>query len=317
MSSTGSSKGQIEGFVNVEINLWIPYNQDISYNYQLLNKYAYSVLWSTVLINNHAIKAYEDWSYSFTILDLGTRRKWVVSLIHCPVYPEGKGFCMVAYLVEALCYKPEVRGFDSRWDYWIFNWPNSSSRTMALGSIQPLTEMSTRNLPGGKGRPTRKADNLTANCEPIVYKMWEPRPLTSQWASQATYRFLFTQCVWGWVGRRSSQESGEEKNFFPLPWIELRPPSPLSFAIAAEPSQYSELLPQKNIWPKRNNLIFVDVFWKSLRGVLCLIHCFCCDRGTLWHQQRVCCERDYNGNQSVCLRRGRLRQRSHQRQSVA
>jgi hypothetical protein len=32
-----------------------------------------------------------------------------------------------------------------------FSWPNPSSRTMALGSTQPLTEMSTRNLPGGKG----------------------------------------------------------------------------------------------------------------------------------------------------------------------
>jgi hypothetical protein len=40
---------------------------------------------------------------------------------------------------------------------------------MALGSTQPLTEMSTRNLPGGKGWPARKADNLTAICEPIVY----------------------------------------------------------------------------------------------------------------------------------------------------
>jgi hypothetical protein len=30
--------------------------------------------------------------------------------------------------------------------------------------------MSTRNIPGGKGRPARKADNLTAICEPIVYK---------------------------------------------------------------------------------------------------------------------------------------------------
>jgi hypothetical protein len=36
-----------------------------------------------------------------------------------------------------------------------FNWPNPSSRTMALGPTQPLTEMSTRNLPGGKGRPAR------------------------------------------------------------------------------------------------------------------------------------------------------------------
>jgi hypothetical protein len=49
-----------------------------------------------------------------------------------------------------------------------FNWPNTSSRTMALGLTQPLTEMSTRNLPGGKGRPARRADNLTAICEPIV-----------------------------------------------------------------------------------------------------------------------------------------------------
>jgi hypothetical protein len=47
------------------------------------------------------------------------------------------------------------------------NCPNPSNRTMALGSTQPLKEMSTRNLPGGKRRPARKAD-LTAICEPIV-----------------------------------------------------------------------------------------------------------------------------------------------------
>jgi hypothetical protein len=34
-----------------------------------------------------------------------------------------------------------------------FNLPNLSNRNMVLGSTQPLTEMSTRNLPGGKGRP--------------------------------------------------------------------------------------------------------------------------------------------------------------------
>jgi hypothetical protein len=49
-----------------------------------------------------------------------------------------------------------------------FNFPNTSSRIMALGSTQPLTELSTRILPGGKGRPASKADNLTAICEPIV-----------------------------------------------------------------------------------------------------------------------------------------------------
>jgi hypothetical protein len=39
---------------------------------------------------------------------------------------------------------------------------------MALESTQPLTEMSTRDLPGGEGRLARKADNLNAICEPIV-----------------------------------------------------------------------------------------------------------------------------------------------------
>jgi hypothetical protein len=34
-----------------------------------------------------------------------------------------------------------------------FNWSNTSRRTMALGSTQPLTEMSTRNLHRGKRRP--------------------------------------------------------------------------------------------------------------------------------------------------------------------
>jgi hypothetical protein len=63
---------------------------------------------------------------------------------------------------------------------------------MALGSTQPLTEMSTRNLPGGKGRSARKADNLTAIYEPIVYKIWEPQRLTTQWAFTACSRDSFT-----------------------------------------------------------------------------------------------------------------------------
>jgi hypothetical protein len=51
---------------------------------------------------------------------------------------------------------------------FFFNGPNPSSRTLALRSTQPLTEMSTGNLPGGKGRPACEADNLTAICEPTV-----------------------------------------------------------------------------------------------------------------------------------------------------
>jgi hypothetical protein len=56
----------------------------------------------------------------------------------------------VAYLVEALCLGQRVSGScPDEVDF--YNLPNSSSCTMALGSTQPLTEMSTRNLPGGVG----------------------------------------------------------------------------------------------------------------------------------------------------------------------
>jgi hypothetical protein len=63
---------------------------------------------------------------------------------------------------------------------------------MALGSSEPLTEMSIRNLPAGKRRSARKADNLTAIYEPVIWKMWEPRRLTTLWASTAYYRDSFT-----------------------------------------------------------------------------------------------------------------------------
>jgi hypothetical protein len=62
---------------------------------------------------------------------------------------------------------------------------------MDLGSTQPLIEMITRNLPGGKGRPVRKAANLTTICEPIVWKMWEPRRLTTLWVFTACYTDSF------------------------------------------------------------------------------------------------------------------------------
>jgi hypothetical protein len=56
-----------------------------------------------------------------------------------------KGAC--GNVVEALCYKPEGRGFESRY-HWMFSLPNPSSRTKVLGLTLPLTEMRTMNLPG-------------------------------------------------------------------------------------------------------------------------------------------------------------------------
>jgi hypothetical protein len=48
------------------------------------------------------------------------------------------------------------------------NLSNPSNLTMALGSTQTLTKMSTRKLPGGKKRPARRVDNFAAICEPKV-----------------------------------------------------------------------------------------------------------------------------------------------------
>jgi hypothetical protein len=57
---------------------------------------------------------------------------------------------------------------------------------MTLESTQPLTEMSTRSLPGDKGRPGHKADSLTVICElirtcgslDVSQSYGHPRPVT-------------------------------------------------------------------------------------------------------------------------------------------
>jgi hypothetical protein len=57
----------------------------------------------------------------------------------------GRG-AAVAQLVEALRYKLAGRGFDSRCCHWLFFF---FCGTMALGSTQPLTEMSARSISWG------------------------------------------------------------------------------------------------------------------------------------------------------------------------
>jgi hypothetical protein len=71
-----------------------------------------------------------------------------------------------------------------------FNLPNPSSRTMALGSTQPLTEMSTRNLPGGKKRPARRADNLCRHLWAECLNMWESTACTGKTL------YIYVHCIY-------------------------------------------------------------------------------------------------------------------------
>jgi hypothetical protein len=57
----------------------------------------------------------------------------------------------VVQLVEALRYKLEGRGFDSRWCHWNFHRRNLFGRNVVVGLTQPVTEMSTGNFSWGLG----------------------------------------------------------------------------------------------------------------------------------------------------------------------
>ena len=82
---------------------------------------------------------------------------------------------VVAQLVEALRYKSEGRGFTmvslEFFIHIILRGP-----TMALGSSQPLTEMSTRNISwGGKGGRCLGLTTLPPSCADCL-EIWEPQP---------------------------------------------------------------------------------------------------------------------------------------------
>jgi hypothetical protein len=91
-------------------------------------------------------------------------------------------------VVKALCYKPEGHGFETQTGEGnFFNLPTLSGRITALESTQPLTEMSTRNLPRDKGWPACKANNsppsmslLSRQCEILnISQPYRPsRPVT-------------------------------------------------------------------------------------------------------------------------------------------
>jgi hypothetical protein len=50
----------------------------------------------------------------------------------------------------------------------IFHWHNPSDRTMAMGSTQPLTEMSTRSISWGKGGRCVRLSTLPPSCAVVM-----------------------------------------------------------------------------------------------------------------------------------------------------
>jgi hypothetical protein len=63
-----------------------------------------------------------------------------------------------------------------------FNWFNQTHYDL-VGSTEPLTQMSIRNSPEGKGRTLRKAHNLIAISERTIQKTFWFRRLSTQMAS--------------------------------------------------------------------------------------------------------------------------------------
>jgi hypothetical protein len=85
----------------------------------------------------------------------------------CTVGGKGAGCSVVGWDTMLQAGRSRVR-FPIRSFIGFFNWSNPSRRTMTLWSTQPLTIVNTRNLPGGKGWPARKAwqpyRHLWADC---------------------------------------------------------------------------------------------------------------------------------------------------------
>jgi hypothetical protein len=103
-----------------------------------------------------------------------------------------------------------------------FNLPNPSSRIMALESTQPLTEISTRDLPGGKGRPARKANFIAICDEPMsrnfgnfdVLQPYGP----SRHVTGLALLFFFTQLLLDFPSSRFARKVYPNRVTYPAHW---------------------------------------------------------------------------------------------------
>ena len=97
--------------------------------------------------------------------------RWDCIIVHC-LYAYQAGFhpsrTAVAQWLRCCVTNRKVAGSIPAGVSGFFIDIKSSDRTMALGSTQPLTEMSTRSISWGQRRPVHKADNLPPSCAIVM-----------------------------------------------------------------------------------------------------------------------------------------------------
>jgi hypothetical protein len=103
---------------------------------------------------------YNDSLVTWTVMYM-TAAKFKPLIFSCGI---GEGHS-ISYLVEALCYKPESRGFDFWRGQWIFRLTKSFQPHYCFGGDSSDNRNEYRNIfLGSKARPACKSDNLTAIC---------------------------------------------------------------------------------------------------------------------------------------------------------
>jgi hypothetical protein len=145
----------VRGSVTNNNGFWIGFIDAFYYNQlqhlpiNLLPRTRSFPYWTAIAFSSPVtdlVLIYESVTSSASVVRWLTLHSWTLNSIRLlnyePSYEWMTHGSFATELSNRLRVLLEVSGF--------FDWPNPSSRTMALESAQPLTEMSTRNLHGGE-----------------------------------------------------------------------------------------------------------------------------------------------------------------------
>jgi hypothetical protein len=106
--------------------------------------------------------------------------------VHCSILK----WIIIKYTFEALCYKPEDRGFYSRWCHWKFYWHNPSGRTMTHVVDQAYNwNEYQEDFLGGKGGLCVGLTILSSSCADCLETL-ELQPNGTLWACKTPVQRL-------------------------------------------------------------------------------------------------------------------------------